>query len=331
MLAMKLKQLHSILILGFLSILLVETKAQSTSSCNNGGGTATINSTKRLPPPITGDCTYDVVVSVLNPSGTVGTPFDYTFNYNGDGTIVSVITPSGTMAATSSVTLNSTDPTTLTVTFVVEDVCDPVGMASALVTGSSTAGFPVTIICPTITTTLPVELSLFEGKPMLNENLVQLYWRTNSEWDNEGFEIERSTDTKNWKTLDFVEGYGTSSEIHEYKWYDDAPLALAYYRLKQYDYSGEHEYSHIVAIQKESIKEKTLKVYPNPTTGLFYYELENTELEEVSLQLHDQFGRLVRTWDASSNFINIDDVAAGIYLLTFQNGREQFYQRIIKR
>lgn len=312
---MKLKLIASIVILSITSVYLVDIRAQCP------GSLPSINSTKRLPEPVTGDCIYDVVATLGSPRGISSDPFEYTFNYNGAGT-----------AVPTSVVISSSSNAPIMATFEVTAPCNSMDLASVSIIGQSTTSSPPVIdFCGNITTVLPVEISLFEAAPLQNGEKVQLYWRTNSELDNEGFEIERSKDAKNWQMLDFINGNGTSGEIHEYEWKDDEPLELGYYRLKQYDYSGAFEYSSIVSAQKTQAKETKLEAYPNPTTGLLNYELKDVVLEDAYLQLFDQFGRLARQWQADNTPVFIDDMPSGIYMLSLQNGRKQYHQRIIKR
>ena len=69
-------------------------------------------------------------------------------------------------------------------------VSSSVGVTSANISGCST---------------LPVELISFIGKIGEDKVSADLVWQTASEENNEGFEIERSQDGKNWETLGFVE------------------------------------------------------------------------------------------------------------------------------
>ncbi len=305
---MKLRLLLSYALLSSIACIPILLNAQCTLS----GAVVSVASTNRTPGAM-GTCTYDVTFS-LNAS-EIG--LDYSFTYDGDGVVVGtnpvvVTSPGGPIEAT----------------FVVEADCDAPGDASATIVGSGGATID---LCGQTTGPLPVELSIFEAKSLAENNQIQLYWRTNSELDNEGFEVERSTDAKNWKTLDFVVGYGTTTEVQEYEWYDEAPLNIAYYRLKQYDFSGAFEYSHIVSVQQEQKGESELEVYPNPTTDVLHYQLTHADVEDAALRLYDQFGRLVRQWQADGDMVSIADIPSGIYLLMLQNGREQYHQRIIKR
>jgi predicted outer membrane repeat protein len=170
-----------------------------------------------------------------------------------------------------------------------------------------------------IGTSLPVELVSFAGRVTDRGHL--LTWITASETNNEGFEIERSTDGKNWKNLDFVAGNGSTQQTHAYNFLDDQPLhGINYYRLKQMDFDGIFEYSNIVNVNYElGIKNYELKVFPNPVQN---------ELNIVDGQgqatIYNLLGQEVRTFNVqtSSFKINTTDLPKGQYILhiTQSNG-----------
>ena len=64
------------------------------------------------------------------------------------------------------------------------------------------------------TNPLPVELVSFEAS--VKNNLVLLSWKTATESNNYGFEIERSFDSNNWTKIGFVNGQGNSNSLKEY-------------------------------------------------------------------------------------------------------------------
>jgi len=66
-------------------------------------------------------------------------------------------------------------------------------------------------------TTLPVELSLFTAQYL--NNVPTLYWVTQSEIDNIGWNVYCNTEndfTTANKISDLIEGHGTTSEPHSY-------------------------------------------------------------------------------------------------------------------
>jgi len=96
-----------------------------------------------------------------------------------------------------------------------------------------------------IDSAVPVELSLFVAKLLLGGK-IRLDWRTETEVNNYGFEIERALfDSQNsiWVKIGFIEGHGNSNSPKEYSFIDDKVTSGKYnYRLKQIDNDGTFEY-----------------------------------------------------------------------------------------
>lgn len=90
--------------------------------------------------------------------------------------------------------------------------------------------------------TLPVELVEFYLKN--NSETTILYWTTASEINNEYFEIETSNDGINWITDGRVEGMGNSVVLNYYAYQSNSDNM--YFRLKQVDFDGTHDYSNII-------------------------------------------------------------------------------------
>ncbi|NJK83271.1 MAG: T9SS type A sorting domain-containing protein, partial [Saprospiraceae bacterium] len=150
------------------------------------------------------------------------------------------------------------------------------------------------------------------------------------ELNNEGFNIERSFNGKEWKTLGFLAGNGTTVEAQHYTFLDEQPKAgVNYYRLKQMDFDGAFEYSDIVVVNFElgGVKDE-LQVFPNPASGNFQVALPQAN---ARLQLFNAQGSLVKAFIAADkNFtINIADLASGIYLLKAQTGDQVWRQRVV--
>lgn len=104
-----------------------------------------------------------------------------------------------------------------------------------------------------------------------NTNL--LTWATAKEWENSGFEIERSIGTATeFEKIGEVSGMGWKESITEYK-FVDALLPLTggniYYRLKQIDFDGSFELSKVVSIRVPGVQftQGVWRAYPNPTDG----------------------------------------------------------------
>ena len=116
---------------------------------------------------------------------------------------------------------------------------------------------------------LPIELSTFTGKNEKAQNL--LSWKTATETNNKGFDIETSKDGVHFQALEFVKGRGTTSETQNYTFTHRLAAkesGILYYRLKQMDFDGQFEYSKIIVVRSEG-KQNSIAVYPNPSNGLY--------------------------------------------------------------
>jgi len=116
----------------------------------------------------------------------------------------------------------------------------------------------------------PVELISFDGS--MTNGIVELTWKTATETNNYGFEIERQykfidNSKTNWQAIGFVNGNGNSSSINQYT-FNDKELKLSgiyLYRLKQIDFDGQFSYSNEKEIDFISPQQFELfQNYPNP-------------------------------------------------------------------
>ncbi|MBN1185681.1 MAG: T9SS type A sorting domain-containing protein [Bacteroidales bacterium] len=147
---------------------------------------------------------------------------------------------------------------------------------AALSWGSGTASY---VEIPNYSPDVPVELSSFEAS--LDNNSITLKWRTESETNNYGFEIEKKVSNHRegpniWKKLVFIPGQGTTVNSQIYS-YSDSSKSFSYlwYRIKQIDFDGNFEYSKEICLQVDNNFDYELKQnYPNPfnsETKIQYY------------------------------------------------------------
>ena len=172
---------------------------------------------------------------------------------------------------------------------------------------------------------IPVELTSFNAS-IQNENEVRLEWRTATEKNNRGFEIERftpSAEHKTWEKIGFVIGHGTTTESQFYSFTDESLQSGKYqYRLKQIDFDGAYVYSDTISIElKSPIQFKLNQNFPNPfnPTTTINYQLPQAGF--VSLKVYDVLGREVAVLvteekSAGRYTVNFEapDLASGIYL-----------------
>lgn len=157
---------------------------------------------------------------------------------------------------------------------------------------------------------IPVELTSFAASIVGTD--VNLSWITATEINNQGFEIERSTEQTNWERIGFVEGNGTTTEMKYYSFLDKKlETGTYFYRLKQIDFDGTYEYSSIVEAEVTIPLEYSLQQnYPNPFNPSTKINFSLAADSKVVLKIFDLLGQEVKTLvDA--------ELVAGEHELTF--------------
>ena len=169
---------------------------------------------------------------------------------------------------------------------------------------------------------IPVELVSFTAE--VYESKVQLSWRTATEINNYGFEIERRLDEDEWSNIGFVEGQGNSISPKYYSFTDNSPAGgnKFQYRLKQLDTDGSFEYSNIVEVQIGPYQYELLQNYPNPFNPSTIIEFSLPEdANNVKLSIYNPLGEkvaeLINTELVAGKYSfkwNARNEATGIYI-----------------
>ncbi len=182
----------------------------------------------------------------------------------------------------------------------------------------------------TTSTPLPVEISNFQAD--YYSDRVEINWKTITEFNNKGFEIERKISDK-WESVGFVGGNGTTTGIHTYS-FNDYLQNLSYngnliYRLKQIDYDGTFKFSNEITVNVKNlpVEYSLSQNYPNPfnpSTKIKYSLSENTH---VILKIYDVLGKEIKTLideekTAGNYSINFDagNFSSGTYFYTINAG-----------
>jgi hypothetical protein len=163
---------------------------------------------------------------------------------------------------------------------------------------------------PTVSVVLSVELLAFSVENMKSGN--HLTWRTATESQNKGFDIERSTDGVRFQKIGFIAGNGTTTERQDYSFKDDAQSRLVYYRLKQLDFDGNYEYSKIISIAQNGKNE--VSVFPNPSNGVFSIA-GSEELEDEQFTLINSIGQTLSISIQNDQPLDLSAYPLGVYYL----------------
>src|SRR3990172_4258947 len=155
---------------------------------------------------------------------------------------------------------------------------------------------------------LPVQLIEFMISTLRTNT--ELKWKTETETDSYGFEVERKLVTNpsqpatrnaepvtSWSKVGFVKGAGISTSPREYSFVDKVTVAGRYaYRLKQISQNGTFGYSgSIETVISPPEDFALLNNYPNPFNPTTTIEYELPLEVKVNLVIYDNLGRQVRT------------------------------------
>lgn len=169
---------------------------------------------------------------------------------------------------------------------------------------------------------VPVELSTFAA--IVADRNVTLNWRTESETNSLGFEVERSSANRSWSQIGFVKSAGNSVSPKNYSFVDSKLETGTYsYRLKMVDLDGSFSYSNVVEVEIGTPVTYSLSQnYPNPFNPTTRIEYQVPFNANVKIELYSITGEKVVTLvnnDLSAGFYTMDvdastlRLASGVY------------------
>ncbi len=168
----------------------------------------------------------------------------------------------------------------------------------------------------------PVTLLNFTAQQQGNNNLLQ--WQTTSEINSSYFNIQRSTDGKNFIDLGKMSAMGNTSTKHAYNYTDlnadKLGFQLLYYRLQMVDKDGKYTYSSIAPIKLSS--PIALSLYPDPAITQATLVFNELTANNYTVKVSDLQGRTVSQLNGTSiagvNNLSLDvhSYPAGTYIIT---------------
>jgi hypothetical protein len=173
----------------------------------------------------------------------------------------------------------------------------------------------VTAFAPAVP--LPIELLSFDVKS--EKDFINLDWRTANEENFRGFDVERSTDAKNFEKLTFIAGKGVTNGT-EYKYEDRTAQKgnLYYYRLKMLENDGSFEYSPLRNAMIP-LYHTPVNIYPNPSNGNVNLEFTLEEETPTQVDVFDMLGQLMLHKEIETkkdkNLVSLDmlNLPSGLY------------------
>jgi uncharacterized repeat protein (TIGR01451 family) len=181
---------------------------------------------------------------------------------------------------------------------------------------------------------LPVKLLSFNGR-MLDKK-VRLYWKAADAGEVKTFEVERSTDGRNFSK---VGSRSAMTATAEYSFDDEVSVissSIFFYRLKMVNKAGSSLYSEIIVFRDQKKNKGEMLFFPNPVHHEGFVSFFSAANGRAELQVIDISGRPVLTQYnevfTGSNVIsvkNLINLNAGVYTIKLNNGGQSYIARII--
>lgn len=201
---------------------------------------------------------------------------------------------------------------------------------------------------------LPVELSSFNA--VAGNDKVVLTWTTQSEINNQGFEVYRSNREDgayaliaSYENNTALQGAGNSNSERTYRYEDQLTTGgeSYWYQIADVDYSGVRTFHGPVEAASPEVTADRFVLYPNfpnpfnPETNIRFEVPANSAGSTVKLMVYNNLGMEVRTlvngsvepgihslkWDGRNNSGEL--MASGPYFLRFETGNTAQIQKML--
>ncbi len=175
---------------------------------------------------------------------------------------------------------------------------------------------------------LPVTLVSFTGQN-IDDQYVLLEWSVATQVNNSHFELERSTDGSNFRSIASIEGSGNSNSLQLYSKKDMTPVSgVNFYRLKQVDLDGKSSFSNIVMVRFG--KQENPLIYPNPARTIFTIVAGQQPINEIII--FDMLGKTVKKImnPARASLLNVPaaNLAPGIYIVQIRTNSQVVLRKL---
>lgn len=191
-------------------------------------------------------------------------------------------------------------------------------------------------------TGMPVELVSFTATA--KQNNIELAWKTATEVNNFGFEVEKKSikdelGVMKWEKIGFIEGSGTTNSPKSYSFVDKNLFPGNYfYRLKQIDRDGKFEYSNTVEVIINNTPTKYVleQNHPNPFNPVTVISYQLPVSTHVTLRVYNAIGREIATlvnemteagWHSVE--FNGSALSSGIYFYTLKANHFSAIQKML--
>lgn len=194
-----------------------------------------------------------------------------------------------------------------------------------------------------VVSTLGVTYRSFDAYA-LNSKTVNLSWITENETNNDHFEIEKSFDQTNFKTIGLIFGLeDNTTGVNKYSFNDKANdlngHQVVYYRLKQIGLDGKFTYSVLKMVRLSETSKAFVQVYPNPYMEKLNVNFVSNESGKAEVRMINTKGQVVLNNQSEItngiNNIQLSDLSSqvpGLYIIdVIVNGKVVNTLKVIKQ
>lgn len=172
----------------------------------------------------------------------------------------------------------------------------------------------------------PLAVTLNAFSASCDNRGTEVNWSTESEQNASHFDVERSRDGEVWEKAATVLANGNSHTTRYYKVEDPVRyISTGYYRLRQFDYSGEEQIYGPIVVNCNS-SDNGIVVFPNPSSGNFAVEITSEDvLEGVVLVVYDLSGKRLLRREVGEQlkgtnlvYFSDEELVKGTYLVSIE-------------
>jgi chitinase len=165
---------------------------------------------------------------------------------------------------------------------------------------------------------IPVELRDFRG--VIADKKAVLWWQTEQEDRLKSFDLEKSTDGKNFEKIQTFSAKNTPSV---YRAFDANFEAAAYYRVVVFDLNGQKMVSKMVFLEENRVK--TIKISQNTEGGILVETADKIE----QIQLVNTLGQTVLV--SKNALLSVRDLPKGVYIVVIKTPLRWESEKVVLR
>lgn len=182
-------------------------------------------------------------------------------------------------------------------------------------------------------TALPVKMSALSGV-ISNSGHAILSWKSFSEINNKGFQIQYSTDGVHFENSSFIPSKaqgGNSTKLINYSADENLLRGIKYYRLAQISTDSKIAYSNVIRLEATNT-DFGITAYPNPAHNFVSIHIDAAQSPNGEIMIVSQTGRILKHQNITSadSKIDLSGLSTGFYILKYTDGKHKATLKIIK-